>query len=398
MFKFINFNFIKKNFISNIQHKIKKFFLRFIYRSLIYIFFILPIILISKSLYLCFLDNNLSILYFLNQLTNNIPFIKYILPYSKEWFNLEIFKNIDIDELFSKNINELLFIGGIAGSLGWSIFESFFNEFFKERMIISGEKNFPIERRSNPINIINIATLDKEGTNKQKSNVLNTSSSNKESKLDSVKGKKPEITSAQKTPLDIETQVFMDILADEVKKDTQNMIEVLLFRAKELKGYRDIPLDNLELGKGVEETLIRILQDQSNTLTKYVTNRMTWLQSRALNALEENQIKIKEIHSKIIEIQKNYSYKVKLISKIENETVQIKEFYATLNEYRNIVLKEVNKGDTIILKDIKESRLNKYSDLKKAIITDYNAAKKEFNSNDSYLRMKVGEIINRKKD
>jgi hypothetical protein len=147
----------------------------------------------------------------------------------------------------------------------------------------------------------------------------------------------------------------------------------------------------------VEETLIRILQDQSNTLTKYVTNRMTWLQSRALNALEENQIKIKEIHFKIIEIQKNFSSKVK-ISKIENETVQIKEFYATLNEYRNIVLKEVNKGDTIILKDIKESRLNKYSDLKKAIITDYNAAKKEFNSNDSYLRMKVGEVINRKKD
>lgn len=384
--------------ILNLQHKIKIFMLRFIYRSLIYIFFVLPIILISKSLYICYIDNNLSILYFINQFTSNIPFFKYIFTYSRECFHVEYFK--DINELLSKNINELVFVGGVAGSLGWSMFEAFFSEFFKECMIIGGEKNPPLEKGYNPINILNMAIIDKDkeqGTSKQGSNVSGTSP-NKENKLDSIKGQKLETTSAQKIPLDIETQVFLDILADEVKKDTQDMNEALLNRAKELKGYRDLPLDKLKLGNGVEEALIRLLQDQSNVLTKYVTNRMTWLQSRALNALEENQIKIKEIHSKIVEIQKNYSSKVRLISKIDNETNQIKEFYATLNEYRNIVLKEVNKADIIILKDLKESRLNKYSDLKKAIHTDYNAAKKEFNSNDSYLRMKVGEVINRKKD
>jgi hypothetical protein len=111
----------------------------------------------------------------------------------------------------------------------------------------------------------------------------------------------------------------------------------------------------------------------------------------------ENQIKIKEIHSKLVEIQDNYLAKVDKIAKLENKTVQLKEFYATLNEYRNSILKELNKADNIILEDIRKSPLYKYPNLKKELNIGLVQAKKEFNEHDSYLRKKIGEILKDKK-
>jgi hypothetical protein len=111
----------------------------------------------------------------------------------------------------------------------------------------------------------------------------------------------------------------------------------------------------------------------------------------------ENKLKIREINTKLVEIQENYLAKVNKISKLENRTIQLKEFYATLNEYRNLVLKELNKADNIILDDIRKSALYKYPNLKKELNIGFAQAKKEFNDQDSYLKKKVGEILNTKK-
>ena len=55
--------------------KINKFFLTLFKRILIYILFILPFILISKSLYSCWHDNNFTLTFFYQNLLSTIPFL-----------------------------------------------------------------------------------------------------------------------------------------------------------------------------------------------------------------------------------------------------------------------------------------------------------------------------------
>jgi hypothetical protein len=99
----------------------------------------------------------------------------------------------------------------------------------------------------------------------------------------------------------------------------------------------------------------------------------------------------------MVELQTEYYSKVKKISTSENKTLQLKEFYAALNEYRNLVNKELNKVDNLIIGDIKESALYKYPQIRKAINVDYVQAKKHFNDTDSLLKKRIGEILNKKK-
>lgn len=389
------------------MEKFKAFTYRFISRILVFTIFVLPLILIAKALYLCYITNNISVLYFLELLISNIPFYGKVFSsnISNECFTLSNESIREINSLIYKNINELMFIGAIASSFSWSLFEVLFSEFFKEHMTIGGVniqeiKNPPVIK--NPLNTINAAMSDNgkgQDCGQEGSSVVGAKEEKPLNNLNTVEGQNTKATTIQpaaKTPLDLETQVFIDILASEVKKDTQNLNQAILTWAEQLKKYRDLPLDQLKLGNGAEEHLIELLRKQSLVLTKYVSNRMSWIESRAVNTLDENRIKIKEIHSQLVEIQNSYLSKVNRISVIKNETIQMKEFYAALNGYRNLVIKEVNKADIIILDDIRGSRLNKYSDLKKAIHADYTTAKKEFNSHDSYLRMKVGEIIKKK--
>lgn len=191
--------------------------------------------------------------------------------------------------------------------------------------------------------------------------------------------------------------IIVDILGDKIKEDTQETNKAILAWAGKLKNYRDLPFDQLMLTSESDEPLLTLLRHQSNIYTKYVKNRMTWVSSRSVNTLGENKIRVREIHYNLAEIQEKYLSKVDTISKLENTTIQLKEFYATLNEYRNLSLKELNKADKIILEDIRKSALSKHSELKKVINAEYTEAKKEYNSQDSYLRMKVGEILKAKK-
>jgi hypothetical protein len=191
--------------------------------------------------------------------------------------------------------------------------------------------------------------------------------------------------------------IMVSTLAHYIKEDTQELNKAILTWAGKLKGHTDLPFDQIKLTSEAEEPLLSLLRKQSNILTQCVRNRMTWVESRSVNTLAHNQEKIKEIYLKLVEIQDNYLSKVKKISTLESKTVQLKEFYATLNEYRNSSLKELNKADNIVLDDIRKSALNKDSGLKKVLNAEYTEAKKEFNNQDSYLRMKVGDILKAKR-
>ena len=192
--------------------------------------------------------------------------------------------------------------------------------------------------------------------------------------------------------------IVVSILADSIQEDTLELNQSLLALAETLKKYHQLSFDQIKLSPEMDEPLLTLLRKQSNIFTTNVRNRTTWVESRSINALMGNQFKLREIHSNLVDIQENYLAKVKNISKIENKTVQLKEFYATLNEYRNLIIKELNKAENIILADIRKSPLNQYPHLRKELNVGFVHAKKEFNEQDSYLKKKVGEILHSKKE
>jgi hypothetical protein len=191
--------------------------------------------------------------------------------------------------------------------------------------------------------------------------------------------------------------IMVSTLAHFIKEDTQQLNKAILTWAGKLKDQTELPFDQIKLTPEAEEPLLMLLRNQSNVLTQCIKNRMIWVDSRSINTLGENQNKIKEIYLNLVEIQDNYLSKVNKISKLESKTTQVKEFYSTLNEYRNLSLKELNKADNIVLGDIRNSPLSKDRALKKVLNAEYTEAKKEFNNQDGYLRMKVGDILKGKK-
>jgi len=90
--------------------------------------------------------------------------------------------------------------------------------------------------------------------------------------------------------------------------------------------------------------------------------------------------------------------KTQIIPNHNSPIVQVKVFYAALNQYRNESLKELNKVENIILDKIrKHNILSKDGELKKVLNLDLIQAKKEFNTQDNYLRAKIGEALKNKK-
>jgi hypothetical protein len=71
-----------------------------------------------------------------------------------------------------------------------------------------------------------------------------------------------------------------------------------------------------------------------------------------------------------------------------------------LNEQRNSLNKEINKANDIVLKDLKASPFCTidHEDSKNLVKTlkEFSNAKKEFNIQDSNLKKKIGEVINRR--
>jgi hypothetical protein len=98
--------------------------------------------------------------------------------------------------------------------------------------------------------------------------------------------------------------------------------------------------------------------------------------------------------------REKYLSAISNVSIHQDATTQAKVYYAALNEQRNSVNKELNKANDIILKDLKASPFctTNHDDCKNLVRTlkDYSNAKKEFNIQDSNLKKKLGEVINRR--
>jgi hypothetical protein len=182
-------------------------------------------------------------------------------------------------------------------------------------------------------------------------------------------------------------------------KDTRVLNESLYAWAKNIGGYNDMPINNLTLTSDEgKKLLIKLLKTQNKALTETMINRYNWIEDIAKGVLEKNKAEINQITSKLIDIQNHHYSRIASLSKLESETVQIRECYSSINQFRNSALKELNKAESLLLEEIRtRNYLSKNNEIRTVLNAEFTNAKKEFNSQDSYLKFKVGQILNAKK-
>lgn len=161
-----------------------------------------------------------------------------------------------------------------------------------------------------------------------------------------------------------------------------------------------------ELTKFTPETaegFIILLQEQSHIFALHIKNRVEWVDTMAQNHSmffsDEELIQVRDIRRHIVELHERYQANVlDMVAKHSNSpTVQTEQFYSLLNSYKKETFKDINKMDTIILQNIKDNPwLTKNKELKKLLNIEYAEAKRDFINKDSYLKMKVGEILRKK--
>lgn len=197
--------------------------------------------------------------------------------------------------------------------------------------------------------------------------------------------------------------IIVEILGDRVVNETRQAIQSMNLWTNKLKSFRlkFLKLGIVEMPSLNEITAmatLELLQSQSNTYTAYVANRMQWLEGRSINTLGKTQLNISEVKAEVMTIQANYRAKTnELAIKKCSDVEKTRIFFSYLNEYRNSTLKEINKCESIVLEDIRGSALNKHPELKKIINIEYMDAKKNFKAEDSYIKSKISEIINKNK-
>jgi hypothetical protein len=100
-----------------------------------------------------------------------------------------------------------------------------------------------------------------------------------------------------------------------------------------------------------------------------------------------------------MKLQRNHVENISKIAKISDEKQQVKEYFDLLNAYRNKVKKELSRLEIVshdgFRKNIPE--LYKLKEFKELVNKDVPKVIKDVVENDGYLKTKISEIINAKK-
>jgi hypothetical protein len=200
----------------------------------------------------------------------------------------------------------------------------------------------------------------------------------------------------------LEQKVIDSIFTDSIKLEFSKFQEDMAKLAKSLKDRRmmydqgQITMDTPE----IPNFLVMMLQDQTQFLNASILKRMGWLKvtrpSLPLVVREELSL----IEKNIFGLQANLSQSINKIRDIKDEKQQVKEFFDLLNAYRNKVRKEIVKLETVSHDGFKKNLpdLYKMKEFKQLINIDAPKAIKEVVDEDSYLKSKISEIINAKKN
>lgn len=265
-----------------------------------------------------------------------------------------------------QSIMELLFIGGIGGSLGRTIAETFFTDWFKDPMTLNGSHP--------PTNILMV-----KGTNTNSGAIQGSSSA-------SGKG-------VQQLP---EGSIYFLSLAKEIFDFFEKGQKPLIEWYKNMNN----PSHQLNMEGSNVTPFSAIVQRQGHSVLAWVRLREAWVNSHAQLFEQKYQDLIEKSQNKTNQMLEDYLKKVdEIADKKETGDVKgkLREYFNATNAYRNAVYKELNKMDEIVHSHYRVSEFYKKPESKQLINVDYPAAKKSFIEGDETLRKKISEVLNAKK-
>lgn len=327
----------------------RKFFITF----LKYVLFILPFILVFKALYTCWLNGVWDFQFVSQQLISNLPFV------GKTFFNI-IWKEESLlyTDIIRNNqfIMELTFVGGLGGSLGRAIVETYFSNFTK----------VPIEGDTF-MSSSNVHTMNSDSATNPGSSTSSTLPS--------------------------------EAAVDWLMKDVRSFTGVYIDSNKNLVDWLSRMNEQSRLFNMDKPECIspfwKLIHSHSDIVVLHFDQRIYWVNemSKYLDqgGIDEVQIKIarKDI------LLKRYLDNVEKLGDKEGDIKgKFTQFYNLTNAYRNACNKEVNSMESLINENIRGSALFRNRDLKQSVNVDYAKAKKAFSDQDQILRKRWSEILN----
>lgn len=387
-----------------------KFFVNLSKNIFKYIFFILPFILIFKSIYTCWHNDIWSFIFFSQHIISNIPFFGQMLI-ENLWGNNLILSLDSIKD--NQDIIQLIFTGGLGSCLGKSIFEIGFFNFSKLPATMCNDAG-EIKRPSikAPLNISLMTTRGPDSASGSSSVPSGSSKVPKEvlekdpdSDSDSNASK---VSGESKAESDRLIGLLPDKFIDEFKTRflaTNNKnISVLktLNKDRHLLGLKVLE-ENKECGvtdADLAKEFFKLLQIQTHMYTASVNHRDNFLNYFSNFLSKEDQIQIKEMT--LIKERIYNEYSVKLMELGTRYTVvdkhYLKEFFDLINIYREGVNKELLNMEKILQKGINKSNIyHQVPEFNKIVNSDYPQANKTFNEQDGYLKKRIAEVLNESK-
>nr|AYE67669.1 hypothetical protein [Annulohypoxylon stygium] len=269
----------------------KKFFLNLGKNFLKYIIFILPFILVFKTLYSCILNGVWDYQFFSQQFISNFPFVGKIL-YGIFWKESSL---LSIDTIYYNQwIMETTFVGSLGGILGRTIFETYFSDFIKVPL---GGETLMSEGNVNTMNQDSGSKSSDSAGSKSGSSTVPKSGSSAEPKWISEGGSK---SSSSKIVYTIPPE-YSDIVHQDIKNATED------FRVSNLKSVNMMTKINESSSKinlKLPGEFWVLISNHSNMLNIYFEQRITW----SIEISKHLYIKDRLVVNSLIEKKKNFTW------------------------------------------------------------------------------------------
>ena len=356
-----------------------------------YIVFILPFILLFKTLYSCTFNGVWDFQFFSQQFISNFPFIGKIL-YGIIWNEYSL---LSIDTIYYNQwIMDITFVGGLGGILGRTIFETYFSDFIKAPL---GGETLMSEGNVNAMNQDSASNSSPSAGSKSGSSTGSKSGSNTGSKSGSNAEPKwiSEAESKSSSRKNIYTipSEYSDIVHKDIKNATE---EFRVSNEKSLHSITKINESSSKINLKLPGDFWTLISQHSNMLNIYFEQRITWSLEISKHLYINDRIVIESLVEKKRTLHEEYLTKVEKLSEGGGDlNNRLKQFYNLTNGYRNAANKEVNSIEWTIHESIRRTHpLYKNSELKQTVNIDYPKFKKNFSDEDQKLRKRFSEILN----
>lgn len=308
--------------------------------------------------------------------------------------------------LKNQNIVELIFVGGLGGSVGKSLMETWFSDYFKlpgAAPAVAGPANIGGEFSSGKVPPIKIPLILQSTQNSELNKNLDSASSSVPVEKGTVNV--PSSGIADETSSTVPQELWRyhrESFYGNIKPTLEQYTRVLKKINDESKYFTwEIPENNtdptINIGS-VAEGIFTAAKYQADILIRTTTGRDAFIRGLRLYLSPEEKAKIEEISSKLDEAKEEYILKMETLEgtgpTLRKLRIEIKLFFDYTNTYRNIVKKELYEAESILRKGLKKHPSFKDKEFRKMLNVDYPNAIKSLNDQDNYLKKRIAEVVN----